>query len=196
METIRRIRTMRGMNQVDLAKASGVAQNTISEIETGRRGARPATLGKLAKALGVEIADFFEESDSLPKVERSSSPEPSLNDALDELRSSRFAQAITDAAERWAEAVADTNMNDNKRFGLIDAALTLSDVISERAEAEDWEAFPNQERYEIVTSMEQLNAVANVGLKHLESSAQTEAETRRFQQQREQIRQWTRQISA
>jgi transcriptional regulator with XRE-family HTH domain len=61
LETVKRIRTMRGMNQVDLAKASGVSQNTISEIETGRREARPATLGKLAKALDVEIADFFEE---------------------------------------------------------------------------------------------------------------------------------------
>ena len=61
METVKRIRTMRGMNQVDLAKASGVSQNTISEIETGRREARPATLGKLARALGVDIADFFEE---------------------------------------------------------------------------------------------------------------------------------------
>lgn len=61
METVKRIRTMRGMNQVDLSEASGVSQNTISEIETGRRKARPATLGKLARALGVDIADFFDE---------------------------------------------------------------------------------------------------------------------------------------
>ncbi len=60
METLKRIRMVRGMNQVDLAKASGVSQNTISEIETGRREARAATLRKLASALEVEIADFFE----------------------------------------------------------------------------------------------------------------------------------------
>ena len=59
MEAVRRIRTMRGMNQVDLAKASGVAQNTISEIELGKREARPGTLKKLADALDVEIADLF-----------------------------------------------------------------------------------------------------------------------------------------
>jgi transcriptional regulator with XRE-family HTH domain len=59
LEALRHIRTMRGMNQVDLAKASGVAQNTISEIELGKREARPGTLKKLADALGVEIADFF-----------------------------------------------------------------------------------------------------------------------------------------
>ncbi len=58
MEALRRIRTTRGMNQVDLAKASGVAQNTISEIELGKREARPGTLKKLADALGVELRDL------------------------------------------------------------------------------------------------------------------------------------------
>jgi transcriptional regulator with XRE-family HTH domain len=59
LEALRHIRTMRGMNQVELAKASGVAQNTISEIELGKRQARPETLKKLAEALGVEIGAFF-----------------------------------------------------------------------------------------------------------------------------------------
>jgi transcriptional regulator with XRE-family HTH domain len=196
LETIRRIRTMRGMNQVDLARASGVAQNTISEIETGRREARPATLGKIANALGVEISDFFEEGDIPPKAERSSSHEPSLNDALDELRISRFAQAITAAAEKWREVVVDTDMDDKKRFGFIDAALDLSDLISEQALEEDWATLTDQERREIVTTMEQLGAVAEIGIRHLEKSAQTEAERRRFKENRNQIRQWTRQISA
>jgi hypothetical protein len=87
-------------------------------------------------------------------------------------------------------------MNDTKRFGLIEAALELSDVIAERVNEEDWEAIPNQERLEIVTTMERLNAVAEKGVNHLKSSAQTEAERQRFQERREQIRQWTRQISA
>src|SRR5215213_6493862 len=50
---------MRGMNQVDLARASGVAQNTISEIELGKREARPGTLKKLADTLGIEISDLL-----------------------------------------------------------------------------------------------------------------------------------------
>lgn len=60
MEALRRIRTIRGINQVDLAKASGVAQNTISEIELGKREARLGTLKKLADALGVEVRDLTE----------------------------------------------------------------------------------------------------------------------------------------
>jgi transcriptional regulator with XRE-family HTH domain len=85
LETLKRIRTIRGLNQVDLAKASGVSQNTISEIETGRREARPATLRKLANALDIEIADFFEEADR-PKAPAPASLEPSLFNGLEEER--------------------------------------------------------------------------------------------------------------
>jgi transcriptional regulator with XRE-family HTH domain len=86
LETLRRIRTIRGLNQVELAKASGVSQNTISEIETGRREARPATLRKLARALNVDIADFFEEYAESGKALAPLSYQPSLNDALEEER--------------------------------------------------------------------------------------------------------------
>jgi len=47
---------------VDLSKRSGVAQNTISDIETGRRDPRPSTLRRLAKALDVEVGDFYSET--------------------------------------------------------------------------------------------------------------------------------------
>jgi transcriptional regulator with XRE-family HTH domain len=61
LEALRRVRTMRGMSQVELAEASGVAQNTISEIELGKREARPGTLRKLAGALGVSLKELEEE---------------------------------------------------------------------------------------------------------------------------------------
>lgn len=107
METLKRIRTMRGLNQVDLAKASGVSQNTISEIETGRREARPATLRKLANALDIEIADFFEEADR-PKAPAPPSSEPTLfNGVLDEERRAneidRWLAYATLRAGAWEE---------------------------------------------------------------------------------------------
>jgi DNA-binding XRE family transcriptional regulator len=63
MEELRRIRRMRGLSQLDLAALSGVSQYTITEVETGRREPRPSTLRKLADALEVEVADFFQESE-------------------------------------------------------------------------------------------------------------------------------------
>jgi transcriptional regulator with XRE-family HTH domain len=88
---------MRGMNQVDLAEASGVAQNTISEIELGKREARPGTLKKLAGALGVEISDLLSEETDRPLGE---APQPSLEDAA---QSEAFQEALALQFRRLAE---------------------------------------------------------------------------------------------
>jgi transcriptional regulator with XRE-family HTH domain len=41
------------MSQEELAERSGVARDTISKLETGRRGAYPSTIRKLAAGLDV-----------------------------------------------------------------------------------------------------------------------------------------------
>jgi transcriptional regulator with XRE-family HTH domain len=53
-------RIRRGLSQLELAKAAGLQQKTISEIETGKvRDPHPGTLRKLAAALDADIADVF-----------------------------------------------------------------------------------------------------------------------------------------
>lgn len=42
------------MSQEELAERSGVARDTISKLETGRRGAYPSTIRKLAAGLEVQ----------------------------------------------------------------------------------------------------------------------------------------------
>jgi transcriptional regulator with XRE-family HTH domain len=64
LEPLRRFRRQLGLTQQELADKAGVSQYTITEIETGRREARPSTLRKLADALDVEVADFFRESEA------------------------------------------------------------------------------------------------------------------------------------
>jgi len=62
------------MSQEELAERSGVARDTISKLETGRRGAYPSTIRKLAAGLevrpqmlmgGVEYLDEPIEGESL-----------------------------------------------------------------------------------------------------------------------------------
>ncbi len=67
MDELKRLRRLRGLTQQELAERSGVSQYTITEIETGRREPRPSTLRKLARALDVEVSDFFEGSEG-PKA--------------------------------------------------------------------------------------------------------------------------------
>ena len=48
------------MSQKELAAAAGVSNRTIVDIEAGRVRPHPATLRKLAKALGVKPAALAE----------------------------------------------------------------------------------------------------------------------------------------
>src|SRR5215212_4823220 len=144
VERIRQLRKERGLSQAKLAVMADMDPATLNRLERGTGNPNLKTLERVADALGAEVADFF------PKAPRRSSLEPSLLNGLeDERHLSRFSEAIIAAAARWGEAVASPDMNDTKRFGLIDAALGLGGVIEERAENEDWEAIPNQERLEI-----------------------------------------------
>jgi transcriptional regulator with XRE-family HTH domain len=52
----------------ELSKMSGVAADTINQIELGHRKARPSTLRKVARALDVSVEDFYMEP-SLPNAE-------------------------------------------------------------------------------------------------------------------------------
>lgn len=60
---LRELRKGRALSQQDLERVSGVAQHTISELESGKRKARPSTVRKLANALGVEPVEIIDLSD-------------------------------------------------------------------------------------------------------------------------------------
>jgi transcriptional regulator with XRE-family HTH domain len=78
LERLRYIREQAGYSQQELADESGVSQHTISEIELGRRKPQGRTLRKLAKVLGVEVRDFFEETN---RPLGQAPPEPRLEGA-------------------------------------------------------------------------------------------------------------------
>lgn len=60
-ERLKRIRLRRAMSQRKLAEAAGMSQRAIVDLETDKREPHPSTLGKLAKALGVEPAELVED---------------------------------------------------------------------------------------------------------------------------------------
>jgi transcriptional regulator with XRE-family HTH domain len=65
MPLIPRLRPLReraALTQRELGERSKVTQSTIQRLETGLQGARPSTLRKLARALGVTPADLIGES--------------------------------------------------------------------------------------------------------------------------------------
>lgn len=56
---LREWRQRRALSQRDLAALAGMTQQSVTRIETGRQDARPSTIRKLAKALGVKPEELF-----------------------------------------------------------------------------------------------------------------------------------------
>ena len=59
MKKLRRLRERKELSIRDLAKAAGLHWTTVWKIEAGRRAPTVATLKKLARALGVKLADLL-----------------------------------------------------------------------------------------------------------------------------------------
>ena len=58
---LRRLRRARALSQRDLARITGIAQDTISQLETGKREAQPRTIRTLAESLSVEPSTLMKE---------------------------------------------------------------------------------------------------------------------------------------
>lgn len=65
---IKYIREKKGMSQKELITAVGLGAPMYSRIETGKSEPSLTTLEKIAKALGVKLADFFEVDDNLEDI--------------------------------------------------------------------------------------------------------------------------------
>ena len=58
-ERLRQLRVQKALSLRALGEITGVAFDTISKLENGRRPARLATIRKLADALGVEPRELM-----------------------------------------------------------------------------------------------------------------------------------------
>jgi len=97
LRKLREIRLRRGFSQADLSAVTGVAEFTISQIESGKRAnPRPSTLRKLAQALEVEVADLFEDARP-PLGPAPTSQQPTLDRELEEERRTAWESAVENA---------------------------------------------------------------------------------------------------
>lgn len=72
MRTGERIKTARERKvwgQAELARAAGLSPNTLYRIEVGDHAPRPATIRKIAEALGIDPADLLGDPTTQPAGE-------------------------------------------------------------------------------------------------------------------------------
>src|SRR5215210_2013470 len=90
---IKRLRGERDWSMARLAVEADMSVSGVSMIENGKRNLTTTTLGKLARAFGVEVADLF------PKAET-----PLWSDEPPERRDSGFSfREVSESLERYCE---------------------------------------------------------------------------------------------
>ncbi|HSK85086.1 MAG TPA: crosslink repair DNA glycosylase YcaQ family protein [Rubrobacter sp.] len=62
-EQLKELRRRRVLSMRELEELSGVSHNTIWRIESGRQGAHPRSIRKLAEALGVEPEELLKKEE-------------------------------------------------------------------------------------------------------------------------------------
>lgn len=183
MERLRHIREQSGYSQQDLADESGVSQHTISEIELGRRRPQGRTLRKLAKVLGVEVADLYG-SPEHPLGEAPPSSQPTLNGELEEERRLRYLRAwrafVHNLARRWEQQPPKTEAEITPLFEAMTAVAKQG--IFEPSEASVPEA---KELTLLTVGFQRLNEIADKVEKD-EQAEQRRATFQVIQEQQEQ----------
>ena len=58
MRRLRELRRQKVLSMRELEEMSGVSYNTIWRLETGKTGAQPRTIRRIADALGVDAAEL------------------------------------------------------------------------------------------------------------------------------------------
>jgi transcriptional regulator with XRE-family HTH domain len=108
---LKTVREDQGWSQRDLAARSGVAPNTISQLERGERQAMPSTVRKLADALGVDPPVLMARTSRKPEEQQGRSGSEEVSPGGEDLRNryapSRYAPSgqprTTSARERIRE---------------------------------------------------------------------------------------------
>ncbi len=64
MRRLRELRRLKVLSMRELEERSGVSYNTIWRLETGKTGAQPRTIRKIAEALGVDPSELVREAEN------------------------------------------------------------------------------------------------------------------------------------
>jgi transcriptional regulator with XRE-family HTH domain len=157
---IKRMREGKGWSQAELAVYAGSSQPTVNQIESGKRNPSTATLVKLARALDVEVADFFPKAQAPLSFEDIADEEDRQGDVLEERRAQDFVQQHPHEEERaeFLAQIVSVHAHYNKLFRDQLAAARDKDM-NVKGTATMWGFFFTQG---LQSSLEKNNVIAYV----------------------------------
>ncbi len=132
---LKRLREARALSQEDLGELAKVSRATITDLESGRRPARPSTRRKLAAALGVEVGDLLEPENPKAQASRGAGRQ-SGKKKVDVVS---FLRAVEDVAQRsharWQERVGGRLAGESDAPIEAGAVQELGDQLADLSEA-------------------------------------------------------------
>jgi transcriptional regulator with XRE-family HTH domain len=178
MDRLAELRERRALTLRELAGISGVAADTINQIELGHRKARPSTLRKLAKALEVEVRELFEEPVPLGEAP-SASPSPDVGtveagqtreDSLEFLHEceSRF----NDIGEKLRGELVATDPHDRQALNTLFAQAMFAYLGAEEF-VKDLDPQGRAGR-RVIAAVERIHTIAELAYAALSAEAKTE----------------------
>ncbi len=136
MDRLAELRERRALTLRELSEMSGVAADTINQIELGHRRARPSTLRKLARALEVDVEEFYAEPTLAGKAEAPREAGPDQLHSAVGLEGERrgkeaLGQALTEIVQWWLQTGPPTSRFEaGEHFGFMDSAFELQRVLN------------------------------------------------------------------
>jgi transcriptional regulator with XRE-family HTH domain len=128
-ERLAELRERKALTLRDLEEASGVGADAISKIENGHRKPRPSTLRKLARALGVEVEDFYREP-AVPLAEAPSEGGQSSAERAEVIEG--LAAAVDSVANRTQRRLEQTKGTDGDALVALFEETFLAQMGAER----------------------------------------------------------------
>jgi transcriptional regulator with XRE-family HTH domain len=139
---LRVLRAERGLSLREAASRTGVAKETISDIERGIRHPHDVTLSKLARGYGVPVGELLEEPVLAGKAE-APYPGPSAEDAqhrakLEEIRESyrESRKGMDRYCARWEQRLAEDALDRHSVHEFLTTADALLSVLRDSVVSE------------------------------------------------------------
>jgi transcriptional regulator with XRE-family HTH domain len=210
-DKVRRARQLLGYGQETTAEEAGVAKNSVLRAERGEE-IRPVTARKIAAALGVRVADLLTEDASDPLRQALASQDRLFNGARErDAFIERVQEYIETRVAHYEKRLAEAEQG-GVLAGYEGAQLLLDDAIEEYIHlpelingelAERWmldPEVPEDVKLELGRAVGAvikpfLEIVGRIGAREKEL-AETEAQKAEAERRHQQIRKWTREISA
>jgi transcriptional regulator with XRE-family HTH domain len=159
---LRVLRAERGLTVRQVAEASGVAKETISQIERGERHPYDRTLAKLAKAYDVPVEELLEEPVPLEQAPAKPGSGHPADSEAEEPRLSFLAQGILKAADGWASMLDEPGVDIGMSAIGASAVAELGQALTRQlADAGGLWRLPKEEREEVQAVMTRLSDVMN-----------------------------------